>query len=47
MAGTWNQKSLEGVEHEEKVAVCPDCGSDKIDYRGGERFCKKCGLVLD
>ena len=40
-------KSLESLKHEEKVDVCPDCGSDEIDFVKGENFCKKCGLVLD
>ena len=35
------------VEHEEKISVCPDCGSTQIDFDKGESFCKKCGLVLD
>ena len=40
-------KSLESLKHEDKVRVCPDCGSEEIDFDKGESFCKKCGLVLD
>lgn len=40
-------KSLESIKHEDRVKVCPDCGSKQIDYDKGETFCKKCGLVLD
>jgi len=40
-------KSLESLKHEEKVSVCPDCGSEEIDFDKGETFCKKCGLVID
>jgi ribosomal protein S27E len=40
-------KSLESLKHEEKLRVCPDCGSTQIDYDKGENFCKKCGLVID
>ena len=40
-------KSLESLKHEEKVTVCPDCGSTDLGFDKGETFCKKCGLVLD
>ena len=40
-------KSLESVEHEEKIRQCPDCQSEDIGFDKGETFCKKCGLVLD
>jgi len=40
-------KSLESIEHEEKVRLCPDCKSEDIGFDKGETFCKKCGLVLD
>jgi|TARA_B100001971_G_scaffold212832_1_gene244069 Zn finger protein HypA/HybF involved in hydrogenase expression len=40
-------KSMESLKHEEKLNVCPDCGSEEIDFVKGESFCKKCGLVLD
>ena len=40
-------KSLESLKHEERVRVCPDCGSTNIGFDKGESFCKKCGLVLD
>jgi len=40
-------KSLESLKHEERVRVCPDCGSKDIDFDKGETFCKKCGLVLE
>jgi len=40
-------KSLESVKHEEKASLCPDCGSEEVEFDKGESFCKKCGLVLD
>jgi hypothetical protein len=40
-------KSLESLKHEDKITVCPDCGSTDIGFDKGETFCKKCGLVLD
>ena len=40
-------KSLESLKHEDKVSLCPDCGSEDIGLEKGESFCKKCGLVLD
>lgn len=40
------EKSLQSLNREEKVRRCPDCGSTSIDYRQGEEFCKKCGLVI-
>jgi len=40
-------KSLESLEHEEKVRLCPDCGSEEIGFDKGETFCRKCGLVLE
>ncbi|MBI2650842.1 hypothetical protein HYX01_00010 [Candidatus Woesearchaeota archaeon] len=40
-------KSLESLSREEKLNVCPDCGSKNIEFEKGERFCKRCGLVFD
>ena len=40
-------KSLESLKREEKVTVCPDCGSKELDYEKGEKFCRKCGFVID
>ena len=40
-------KSLESVKNEDKVKVCPDCGSKDLDFDKGENFCKRCGLVLE
>jgi len=31
----------------ENPRKCSDCGSEDIDYRAGEYFCKKCGYVLE
>lgn len=42
-----SQKSLDSLEHEGKVRICPDCGSKDIGKRGEEYYCKKCGLVLE
>lgn len=44
---SFGDKSLESLKHEDKVSLCPDCGSDEIEFDKGENFCKKCGLVLD
>ena len=41
------EKSLERLKHEDKIKVCPDCGSKNIDFEKGESFCKKCGLVME
>jgi len=40
-------KSLESLKYEDKVRLCPDCGSKELGFDKGENFCKKCGLVLD
>ena len=40
------EKSLQGIEVEEKVKRCPDCGSADIVNHDEELYCKKCGLVL-
>ncbi|MFH0867944.1 MAG: TFIIB-type zinc ribbon-containing protein [Candidatus Woesearchaeota archaeon] len=40
-------KSMESLKHEDKVTVCPDCGSTNLGFDKGETFCKKCGLVID
>ena len=42
-----NEVSMQGLMHENKVKTCPDCGSKQLDYRAGELFCKKCGLIID
>lgn len=41
------EKSLQGIEAEEKPEKCPACGNDTFDREGDERFCKKCGFVLN
>lgn len=43
----YNEKSLQGIEAEEKVVQCPECGSKDIVKEDDENFCKKCGLVID
>jgi hypothetical protein len=40
-------KSLESLKHEDTLRQCPDCESEDIAFEKGEKFCKKCGLVLD
>jgi ribosomal protein L37AE/L43A len=40
-------KSLEGIRREDKAKKCPECGSEQLEYDGGELYCKKCGLVID
>ncbi|MFH1591405.1 MAG: hypothetical protein ABIC95_05770 [archaeon] len=40
-------KSLQGLEDEEPVQKCPDCGSTDLGYEKGERFCRKCGFVFE
>lgn len=47
MTREWNQKTMQGLKHEELVRKCTDCGSEEIIHEGGEFYCKKCGLVLD
>jgi uncharacterized Zn finger protein (UPF0148 family) len=31
----------------EGAKKCPECGSDDLEKKDDEIFCKKCGLVLD
>ena len=40
-------KPLNAVAREEKVQRCPECQSTEIEYQEGERYCKKCGLVIE
>ncbi len=40
-------KDLDSIKKEDAPKKCPDCGSVDLDNRGGEIFCKKCGLVID
>jgi len=44
---SWDQRSMDKLKQEEKIKKCPDCGSEDLGFSEGERFCKKCGLVLD
>jgi transcription initiation factor TFIIIB Brf1 subunit/transcription initiation factor TFIIB len=32
---------------EAKVTECPDCGATEFEKRNGERYCKRCGLVIE
>ena len=41
------QKSLESIDKENLVRVCPDCGCKDIEYANEEPYCRKCGLVMD
>ena len=41
------KKEAQSGPKEEKLVECPDCGCKEILYEKGERFCKKCGLVLE
>lgn len=41
------EKSLQGVESEEKPEFCPSCGGKEFDIDGVERFCRKCGYVFE
>ncbi len=38
--------SLQQVAAEENISKCPECGGE-MDSNGDERFCKKCGFVLE
>jgi len=29
-----------------EIKKCPDCGGDVVN-ENGERYCKKCGLIID
>lgn len=42
-----SQKSVQGLEQEEEVRQCPECGSKKIAKRGDEIYCERCGLVIE
>jgi len=40
------------TEEEEKQQmgrpkICPDCGNTDLETKNDERYCKKCGLVID
>ncbi|MBW2992315.1 hypothetical protein KY345_03815 [Candidatus Woesearchaeota archaeon] len=41
------QKSLQGLAHEDEARRCPDCKSTELEYQHGELICKKCGLVIE
>ena len=41
------QKTLQGLAHEDESRRCPDCKSKEIEYIKGELVCKKCGLVIE
>ena len=43
----YEEESLERVSQEEVIKECPDCGSKEFELRSEERFCKKCGLILE
>lgn len=38
--------SLQQVTAEENVMECPECGGT-METEGDERFCRKCGFVLE
>ena len=42
-----NERSLDELEHEEAPKKCPDCGCRKLEYKDGELFCTKCGLLIE
>lgn len=42
-----DKKTMDSLKDEEALKKCPDCGSDDIGTKESERFCNKCGLVLD
>ena len=47
VARVWNEKTMQGLKHEEVLRKCTDCGSEDVIYDNGELYCNKCGLVLD
>jgi len=47
MVKAYKQKSMGAVKGEEKIKNCPECGSKDIEYEKEERYCKKCGLVIE
>lgn len=47
MARHASEVPLDKVTAEEKPRKCSECGGTEFRYDGGERFCKKCGLVVD
>lgn len=38
--------SLQEITAEENVTQCPECGGE-MEVEGDERYCKKCGYVLE
>jgi membrane protease subunit (stomatin/prohibitin family) len=47
MTQQYEKKSFDSLELEQSMKKCPDCGCKQFDIRGEERFCKKCGLVIE
>ncbi|MBI2136210.1 hypothetical protein HYU06_04005 [Candidatus Woesearchaeota archaeon] len=47
MAYDYSQKSLQGLENEEKPKQCPDCKSNDIVFEKDEVLCRKCGFVFE
>ena len=38
--------SLQEITAEENISKCPECGGE-MDNDGDERYCKKCGYVVE
>jgi len=43
----YNEVPLQMIANEENIHVCPECGCEDIAYEHGERYCKKCGFVIE
>lgn len=40
------ESSFQKIKNEE-LKTCPECGSNDLDKKSGESYCKKCGFVID
>lgn len=42
-----DEKPLQGIAGETKITECPECGSEDIIFHDNERYCQRCGLVIE
>ncbi|MFH1054069.1 MAG: TFIIB-type zinc ribbon-containing protein [Candidatus Woesearchaeota archaeon] len=42
-----DQIPLGNLKNEDKDKICPECGSEEIEWQHSELVCKRCGLVIE
>lgn len=47
MNGQRTEKSLQGINIEDKEKKCPECGSKNLVMQGHELLCADCGLIIE